>query len=40
MTALELILPVHRVGTELSLNRLPDDAIHVSGFGGQDGGVV
>jgi hypothetical protein len=25
---------------ELNLSRLPDDAIHVSGFGGEDAGVV
>jgi hypothetical protein len=31
--------PVHIVGMELNLNCLPDDAIHVSGFGGEDGGV-
>jgi hypothetical protein len=34
----ETILPVHIVGMELNLNRLPDDAIHVPGFGGEDGG--
>jgi hypothetical protein len=28
----EAILPLHIVGIELSLNRIPDDAIHVSGF--------
>jgi hypothetical protein len=36
----EAILPVHIVGMKLNLNRLPDDAIHVPGFGGEDGGVV
>jgi hypothetical protein len=35
----EVILPVHIVEMELNLNRFPDDAIHVSGFGGEDGGV-
>jgi hypothetical protein len=25
---------------ELNLNRLPDDAIPVPGFGGEDGGVL
>jgi hypothetical protein len=25
---------------ELNLNRLPDEAIHISGFGGADGGAV
>jgi hypothetical protein len=25
---------------ELNLNGLPNDAIHVSGLGGEDGGVV
>jgi hypothetical protein len=28
--------PFHVVGTELSLNCLPDDAVHVSGFGTKD----
>jgi hypothetical protein len=36
----EAILPVHIVGMELNLNRLPDDAIPVPGFGGEDGGVL
>jgi hypothetical protein len=36
----EAILPVHIVGLELNLSRLPDGSIHVSGFGGEDGGVV
>jgi hypothetical protein len=36
----EAILPVHIVGMELNLNRLPDDAILVPGFGGEDGGVL
>jgi hypothetical protein len=25
---------------ELNLNQLSDDVIHISGFGGEDGGVV
>jgi hypothetical protein len=33
-------LPIHTVGMELNLNHLPDDTIHVSRFGGEDGGVV
>jgi hypothetical protein len=28
------------VGLEFSINRLPDDTIHVSGFRGEDAGVV
>jgi hypothetical protein len=36
----EAILPVRIVGMELNLNRLPDDAIPVPGFGGEDGGVL
>jgi hypothetical protein len=27
-------------GMELNLNGLPNNAIHVSGFGGKDGGIV
>jgi hypothetical protein len=30
----------HIVGMELNLNGLPNDAIHVSGFGGENGGFV
>lgn len=37
LTKVETLLPVH---TELSLSRFPDDAIHVSGFGGGDCGVL
>jgi hypothetical protein len=33
-------LSVHIVGMELNLNGLPDDAVHVSGFSGEDGGFV
>jgi hypothetical protein len=33
-------LSVHIVGMELNLNGLPNDAIHVSGLIGQDGGTV
>jgi hypothetical protein len=33
-------LSVHVVGMELNLNDLPNDAIHVSGLGGKDGGAV
>jgi hypothetical protein len=29
--------PVHTVGMELNLSSLPDNAIHVCGFGGEDG---
>jgi hypothetical protein len=36
----EAILPVHIIGMELNLNRFPDHAIHVSGFGGEDGGFM
>jgi hypothetical protein len=31
---------VHVVGIELNLNGLPNDAINVSGFSGEDGGIV
>jgi hypothetical protein len=31
---------VHTVGMEFNLNGLPNDAIHVSGFSGEDGGFV
>jgi hypothetical protein len=33
-------LSVHIVGMVLNLNGLPNDAIHVSGFSGEDGGFV
>jgi hypothetical protein len=33
-------LSVHAVGMELNLNGLPNDAVHVSGFIGEDGGFV
>jgi hypothetical protein len=33
-------LSVHVVGMELKLNGLPNDAVHVSGFIGEDGGFV
>jgi hypothetical protein len=36
----EAIFPLHIIGMEFNLSRLPDSAIHVSGFGGGDGGVV
>jgi hypothetical protein len=32
--------PVLITGIEFNLNRLPDNVIHVSGFGGEDGGVM
>lgn len=32
----EAILPVHDVGIKLHLSCLPDDLVHVSGFGGED----
>jgi hypothetical protein len=31
-------LSVHIVGMELNLNGLPNDAVHVSDFSGEDGG--
>jgi hypothetical protein len=36
----KVTLSVHIVGMELNLNSLPNDAIHVSGFSGEDGGLV
>jgi hypothetical protein len=36
----EAILPVHILGMELILTLLPDDVIHVSGFGGENGGAL
>jgi hypothetical protein len=33
-------LSVHTVGIELNLNGLPNNAIHVLGFSGKDGGIV
>jgi hypothetical protein len=33
-------LSVHIVGIELNLSGLPNDAIHISGFCGEDGGVM
>jgi hypothetical protein len=33
-------LSVDIVGIELNLNDLPNNAIHVSGFSGEDGGFV
>jgi hypothetical protein len=33
-------LSVHIVGMELNLNGLSNDAVHVSGFSGEDGGFV
>jgi hypothetical protein len=34
------MLPVHVVWMQLDLNGLPEQLIHVSGFGGQDLGVL
>jgi hypothetical protein len=31
---------VYIVGMELNLNGFPNDAVHVSGFSGEDGGFV
>jgi hypothetical protein len=36
----QAILPVQIVWMELKVTRLPDNAIHVSEFGEQNGGVV
>jgi hypothetical protein len=36
----EAILPVHVVWTQIDLKSLPDHLVHVSGFGGQDDGVL
>jgi hypothetical protein len=33
-------LSVHIAGMELNLNGLPNDVIHISGLGGEDGGIV
>jgi hypothetical protein len=33
-------ISVHIVGMELNLNDLPNNAIHVTGFSGEDGGIV
>jgi hypothetical protein len=33
-------LSVHIVGIELNLNGLPNNAIYVSGFSGDNGGIV
>jgi hypothetical protein len=40
LAQIEAILPIRIVGMELILSHLPDDAIHVSGFGGEDGCAV
>jgi hypothetical protein len=40
MTYTEAILTVHIIGMALNLSCLPDDTILVSGFGGEDAGVV
>jgi hypothetical protein len=40
MTSSEAILPVHVVRVELDLSGFPDQPVHVSGFGGQDLGVL
>jgi hypothetical protein len=37
---MEASIPVHVVGMELNLSRFPDYVIHVSGFVGEDGGMV
>lgn len=39
LAQMETIFPVHIVGMELNINCFPDDAIHGSGFGGEEGGV-
>jgi hypothetical protein len=36
----EAMLPVHTAGMGLNLSCFPDDAIHVSGFGGEAGSVT
>jgi hypothetical protein len=36
----EDIFPVHIGGMEFSLSHLPDNTIHVSGFCGEDAGIV
>lgn len=36
----EAILPVHIIGMELNLNRLLDDSVHLSVFGGEDAGAM
>jgi hypothetical protein len=37
---LKMGLALHTGGMELNISRLLDDAIHVSGYGGENGGVV
>jgi hypothetical protein len=36
----EAMLLVHVIGMELNLGPLPDDVMQVSGFGGEDAGVL
>lgn len=40
MTLTEAILPVHDVGIKLHLSCLPDDLVHVPGFGEEDTDVL
>jgi hypothetical protein len=35
-----LLIAVHIIGMELNLNGLPNNASHLSGFIGEDGGIV
>jgi hypothetical protein len=39
-TETEATLSVDIVGVEFNLNGLPDNAIHISGFRGEDGRIV
>jgi hypothetical protein len=36
----ESTLPVDIVGVEFNLNGLPDKAVHISGFRGEDGSIL
>jgi len=36
----QAFLPVYAVGTKVSLNYLPADTVHVTGFYGEDFGVL